>query len=360
MQRLYFDLDAGKLVVRPGYGAELREVSHKRGDSDRVELSFHRSERDAALTGEVTEMVYVVKANFGEDTPALIAAVAWTLDEETGIWSAPLGAFVDDLQEALGSAEVITVKAELTFTTTTMGTATSQTLTARVGNDLWKGTEGAPAALSSLDDWLNARRPPVMLRTLAQGPPIDQVMGVGETYHIDLSEVFIDVGGVAEFSVTAELSDSYLVTLLASDDENHLIATKIAAVLNANEGFSAVFEAEADEDILIVRYLSTDAPGLPGSFELAAADGSALVFDGGPYLWEDPVEVEAVAAVAGTQAGAIGHECRVGDSMPYRWFKAQSLSPTLWEETTPARVNGSGEMEWTRGEVTYYVPVFER
>lgn len=186
---------------------------------------------------------------------------------------------------------------------------------------------------SLLDPWLDAQRPGAILRTTAQGRPLDQVIGNGETYHIDLSALIIDVGGVAEFDVTTALSDTFTVTLLNTDVDNALVASKIAAVLNGNTGFAAVHEAEADGNLLIVRYRSNDPPGIPGYFALSVPGGSTLAFDGPSlYEWEDPVVLTATAAVAGTQATRIGAECRVGDAAPYRWFKAQTVTPTTWKE----------------------------
>jgi hypothetical protein len=51
------------------------------------------------------------------------------------------------------------LKGEFTFTTSTQGPTTSQTITVRVHNDLWKGTEGTPLAELDPAGWLEARRP---------------------------------------------------------------------------------------------------------------------------------------------------------------------------------------------------------
>ena len=283
---------------------------------------------------------FVVKSGVANTATTYAMVETWTKPEDTtGLYVAKLSLNTSPLITAIANLDSIGAVAELTWSEDDGETwESSNTLVFTIGNDVYKGTEGTPLELPNAEEWLQARRPAVILRTALQGPPVNQVIGNGETYHLDLSGVIIDVAGNASFTVETVLNDTYTVALLATDPSNHLVASKIAAVLNADETFASVLEAEADEDILIIRYLSTDAPGLAAYFELAPAAGGTLVFDGGPYEFVDPVHAEAVAAVAGTQALAIGAECRVGDAIPYRWFKAAEINPTRWQETTPALI----------------------
>jgi hypothetical protein len=154
--RLYYDLDLKKLVALPGYPDLIRSVTHKRGDGDSVELSFCRG-AVAAVIGTPTEMVYVVKVDFGELTEPLVLANTgdWTLDVGSGIWSAPLTSDSAAILTHLNGAETASAKAEFTFTDDLNGgPSTSQTLVASLSNDLWKGTEGTPLTLPTPAEWL--------------------------------------------------------------------------------------------------------------------------------------------------------------------------------------------------------------
>ena len=82
--RFYFDLGLGKLVALPGYNGLLTSVEHKRGDAARLEVEFTRGGVAEAITGTLTEMIYVVKETTEDLAVSLLLANVWTLDVASG------------------------------------------------------------------------------------------------------------------------------------------------------------------------------------------------------------------------------------------------------------------------------------
>src|SRR5688500_729083 len=78
--KLYFDLDKKQLVKPPGEGGVVRSVGFIRGDFEPLELHFYRGGVEVAA---VTNIVSVIKAQPGEESPSLAQCIVWE-EGETG------------------------------------------------------------------------------------------------------------------------------------------------------------------------------------------------------------------------------------------------------------------------------------
>jgi hypothetical protein len=181
----------------------------------------------------------------------------------------------------------------------------------------------------------DARYPRAIARTEAQGPPVNE--GWPEQYLIDLSGIFVDTAGNADFQVLTDLNETFVVALADTDDTPALIGAKIIAVLNADASFAAVHLAEMIGGMLSIKYLTNVASATgTGYFELSASATGGCEFDGGPYVWSDPPAYTASGIISGqTVADGLGQRCYVGDRPgPFRSFEATHIDPTIWQEIT--------------------------
>jgi hypothetical protein len=356
--RIDIDLDTNVWLAAPGLKYGIQEVAFKRDTSAVLEVRFQRAgvvvELAAGATGE-----FGIKADGEYDGDLLVSATSWTkvgTGTETVYQFAPAlnsealatalghgnGDTSDDLASILAMAEVLWIVDSKKYRT--------QTVPARIGNDILKDEDETPLALPTPEEWLAERvLPPVLIRSI---PPVDEVYFKGYSWDIDFSDVIIDTGGNALFelalsSSTLDFSGLAIVLALA-DWEDETIGETIAAAINADETISADFVAVGTNNLLTVQFKET-AGSNPGMavFQLSAAAGDgAVAFDGGPYEYT-PTTQDQIAEVVGTSALKIGAECRVGSASPYRWFKAAKIEPTIWEEITPSLIRNrdTGNME---------------
>ena len=152
--RLYFDLDSGKLVQGVGLTSPLSAIALKRGDAVKLELSFCRGNDAVALVGDPVEMIFAVKQTPAASSGILMLANDWTFDANDDVWSAALPSDTSALNTMIGNNPYLDLLGEFTYTETTGGPTTSQTIKVRVSNDLWKGNEGTPLELQTPVQWL--------------------------------------------------------------------------------------------------------------------------------------------------------------------------------------------------------------
>ena len=168
--KLYVDLETLQLIEAPGFRSPITSLRFKRGDAATLEVVFLlNGTTPAALTGTPAEMVFCVKKNLSAESPVLMLAHDWTLDEETLIWSSALASDTVAMTNLLGNLAHIDLLGELSWTLTG-GANTTQTVTVRVFNDIWKGTEDTPLVLPTPAEWLEARLETLGLLNLLEGP----------------------------------------------------------------------------------------------------------------------------------------------------------------------------------------------
>jgi hypothetical protein len=155
--RLYIDLDSNAFVSDPAFKSRVPSVDFKRGDASEVVLSFVSGNTVTPLvSGALVEFGIKKKADYSGDflvfsDEYILAASSYVLNPSFN--TDTLNALLSS--NATGSIDTIL---EVTFSEDDGSTwKSSNTITARIFNDVIKGSEGTPTELPSPDDWLNAR-----------------------------------------------------------------------------------------------------------------------------------------------------------------------------------------------------------
>lgn len=151
---LYFDLDTGVFCSAPGSRDTVSALSFKRGDTVRVNLRFVSGitvqELAAGASGQIG-----IKAAGDYDGDFIAAAPSWTKagTGASAVYSFDLDLNTEPINTLLGygaGADVASVQGmfELQYVVDEV-TTSSNTVTATIHNDVVRGTEGTPAAVSS-------------------------------------------------------------------------------------------------------------------------------------------------------------------------------------------------------------------
>lgn len=321
----YFDIDKNQLVNPPGQGGVVRSVSWIRGDIDNLEMVFLKA--GAAVT-DVTNIVAVIKEKPGELEPSLATCQTW--EEEDGVFLGTMNLQGTALKTLIAAKTEISLLFEVTCYHAGQGPITAAAVKCTMINDLWRGTEDTPLEDDTPDEWLEARRPAPIVRTAAQGPPVNE--GWGERYRIDLTGIIVDTAGTAFFDFSTSYEETYQVTLVVGETAAALGAKLVAAMV-ADADLIADFKVSMDGTDLLVEYRSHAAPPVPGDFMLTAG---TCAFDGGPFNWSDPVDVVASGVITGsTIATALDQACIVGDvRQNHLLYRAVQIEPTQWQLVT--------------------------
>lgn len=165
--KLYVDLETQQFIQKPGFRNPVNMVVFKRGDSQRIEVQFLANgttvtELDVSAAG-----IFGIKPTGKYDAATFLASdIGWT-KEGTGVSTvyvfepslntAEIDAILN-ANDADDTNDVAYVDAMLEIEWTISGTVYStNTLIARIHNDVVKGYEGAATTAPGMDDWLTDR-----------------------------------------------------------------------------------------------------------------------------------------------------------------------------------------------------------
>lgn len=317
--KLYFDLDRKQLVNPPEEAGIVRSVSFIRGDFEPLEL--HPLRGGVEATG-VTDIVAVIKEKPGPTEPSLADCQTWEEVEGESYLTGEINLNGTALNTLIAAKTQLDLLFEITCFQNGNGPITSESVKCTVRNDLWRGTEGTPLAEPDPETWLY-QRVAAITRSIAQGPPTGRKQVVGLTLSgactDDATLSLVLQGALLEANVTVTLG-----VLLGNTAEE--VAAGLAVALSADADVSAagyIIGSGAD-------FLSVTAP------EEAAEDTTLyLSLSLGTSGLGEPEFYESAVGSAPVTPLFIGQRCRYGNSSPFRWFDAATVSPALWEESTP-------------------------
>ena len=188
--RFYYDLDLGQLVQTPGYPNPLNIVDFKRGDAAEIRLGFYEGGRQVSI-GSSAVLEFALKPVGKYDLDPVVSSDDWTYggDETPEYICSPsfntiaLNALFNhadaDYENDISSVDLMF---EITWSVDLgISWVSTDTITARVYNDVIKGIEGVPlqgppayptsAVIHNLTDNITVTEP-INLDTLEglQGP----------------------------------------------------------------------------------------------------------------------------------------------------------------------------------------------
>ena len=157
--RFYYDLDLGQLVQTPGYPNAVNRVDFKRGDAAEIRLGFYQGGRQVSI-GSGALLRFALKPSEKYDSDAVVFSDSWTYEDDNtpeyycnpSFNTVELNALFNhvdgDLDNDLPSVDLMfeitwSVDNEVTWTST-------DTISARVFNDVIKGVEGVPTSGSPI------------------------------------------------------------------------------------------------------------------------------------------------------------------------------------------------------------------
>jgi hypothetical protein len=195
--KLYVDLETLQLIEGPGFRNPVSALRFKRGDAARLDVSFLSTGLTPSSIGDpaALEVTFGVKLRNAYASDYLVHATDWTIPAAGAaqVYRSSPSFNTEALNEALGvgsGTEVaeITLMGEITWREGTGAPTSTRTFLVVVENDVNRGTEGTPLAAPTPDDWLDGKRPPVILRTAAEGAPVSNtfaslVMEAGTPTH---------------------------------------------------------------------------------------------------------------------------------------------------------------------------------
>jgi len=153
--RFYYDLDLGQLVQTPGYPNAVNRVDFKRGDAAEIRLGFYQGGRQVSI-GSGALLRFALKPSGKYDVDPVVSSEAWSfVDEATPEYfcnpsfnTVALNALFNhadgDYENDIASVDLMF---EITWSLDNEVTwSSTDTVTARVYNDVIKGDEGVPLA----------------------------------------------------------------------------------------------------------------------------------------------------------------------------------------------------------------------
>lgn len=153
--RFYYDLDLGQLVQTPGYPNLVNRVDFKRGDSTEIRLGFYQGSRQVSI-GSGATLKFALKPSGKYDVDPVVFSDDWSyVDESTPDYFCNPSFNTVALNELFNHADgdydndiaSVDLMFEITWSLDNEATWTStDTITARVFNDVIKGVEGVPLA----------------------------------------------------------------------------------------------------------------------------------------------------------------------------------------------------------------------
>ena len=150
--RFYFDLNRGKLVTGIGFANPLGRIDFKRGDSAEVVLGFYRGVSEVVLSDNAM-LNFVLKEKGKYDGDPIVSADTWFYDVDRGGYVCNPDFNTIELNALLGSGdggfdddlEFVDTMLEITWSVDGGDTwSSTQTVEARIHNDVIKGNEGVP------------------------------------------------------------------------------------------------------------------------------------------------------------------------------------------------------------------------
>ena len=307
---LFVDTATNQFVSDSLHKVPLDSVSFKRGDAASIELRFVEGTSVVPLESGAS-IVFGCKESGKYDGDFLVFT-----DEYTSVGDAYLIApsfnteALDDALNSNGddSDDLPSISTMLEVSWSEDGGASWQstdTITATINNDLYKGVEGTPLELASPDEWLAERVIPF-------SPDLVGLTGGGSTKLDGIPTVGVEVGRIQALLNGDKLMLYQLLSGTESevppltvrpDDYNFSTNAKYWALL-ALEG-SALYATDVATKFLNVRsvdyaaYVSSDFLTTDRYFQFPEADGQFVVADGSPYA------SDGAAASGGIAVGEI-------------------------------------------------------
>lgn len=160
--RLYFDLDRRRFVSAPGSNDTLSSIEFKLSDSLPIAITCCRSLATVQAAVGATGILGIKDA-LDYDGDFLAADLEWVLTGtgDTALYTFDLNLNTVPLVALLAAAQLagkdyVLTMLELQITEGTNITS-SNTVIAKIWNDVIKGTEGTPVEMPDAEDWLSAR-----------------------------------------------------------------------------------------------------------------------------------------------------------------------------------------------------------
>ena len=153
--RFYYDFDLGRLVQSPGYLGALNRVDFKRGDAAEIRLGFYRGGRQVSV-GPGALLRFALKPSGKYDVDPVVSGDAWSfVDDATPEYICNPSFNTVALNELFNHADgnygndvaSVDLMFEITWSLDNGVTwSSTDTVIARVYNDIIKGDEGVPLA----------------------------------------------------------------------------------------------------------------------------------------------------------------------------------------------------------------------
>ena len=160
--RLYFDLDRRRFVSAPGSNDTLSSIEFKLSDSLPIAITCCRSLATVQAAVGATGILGIKDA-LDYDGDFLASDLEWVLTGtgDTALYTFDLNLNTVPLVALLAAAQLagkdyVLTMLELQITEGTNITS-SNTVIAKIWNDVIKGTEGTPVEMPDAEDWLSAR-----------------------------------------------------------------------------------------------------------------------------------------------------------------------------------------------------------
>jgi len=282
--RLYFDLDQGRLVTGAGFNTRLNLVEFKRGDAAEIRFGFYRGVTQEILTG-TPQLQFALKEDGKYDGDPVVSESSWTLGTSEAMDYVCNPDFnTTELDTLLNSGdaddtndiEYVDLMLEVTWSEDGGSSwSSTDTVTARVHNDVIKGIEGVPtsgvptyptaASLINLTDNI----------TVTQAVDLDAI----ET-RVDALDAAVVLQGTWDASVgtfpgsgTAQAGESWIVSVAGTvDSVSFSVDDRIIAILdNASTATYAANWHKADYSDLV-----SSVNGATGTVVLDAGDIAAV------------------------------------------------------------------------------------
>jgi hypothetical protein len=217
--KLYVDLETLQLIEGPGFRNPVSALRFKRGDAARLDVSFLSAGLTPSSIGDpaALEMTFGVKLRNAYASDYLVHATDWTIPAAGAaqVYRCSPSFNTEALNEALGvgsGTEVaeVSLMGEITWREGAGLPTSTRTFSVMVENDVNRGTEGTPLSAPTPENWLDGQRPPVILRTAAEGIPVSNVfaslvMEAGNSTHEILytAKVLGAAGNAIQIAYTA-------------------------------------------------------------------------------------------------------------------------------------------------------------
>lgn len=205
---LYINTQTGEFITNPTFYSKVTKVDFKRGDTANINIGFV-ADNELTLIGGIPRVIFAIKPNGEYDAEPLVYENAFTEDVNSVLYVGSPNFNTDELNDALNSGDgdetndvaYLDTMLEITWSTDGVNWQSTNTIKARVSNDVIKDQEMAssPAVKAYVKDnfeklTMTGLRPNQEVIVTGEGNRIERYQGdITPPTHIT-----IKVGGVLD------------------------------------------------------------------------------------------------------------------------------------------------------------------